>query len=186
MTTGPNQPPPPPDERRPGDGGSGWDAPPPPPPPPPTGQGGPGWTGEPPGPGAGWSGQGQGQGRPGWTGPGWRGGQGGGQGGGMDSRAASGLCYVLTIITGVIFLIVDRRPEVRFHAMQAILFGIAWALVGILRGVLHVFPLDIALWLLWVGGLILWIVLMVQGFQGNHYKLPFIGDIAEQQAGRPS
>jgi uncharacterized membrane protein len=184
MTTGPNQPPPPPDERQPGDGGSGWDAPPPPPPPPPpTGQGGPGWTGEPPGPGAGWSGQGQGQRD--WSGPGepgWR----GGQSGGMDSRAASGLCYVLTIITGVIFLIVDRRPEVRFHAMQAILFGIAWAVVGILRGVLHVFPFDIALWLLWVGGLILWIVLMVQGFQGNHYKLPFIGDIAEQQAGRPS
>jgi uncharacterized membrane protein len=181
MTTGPNQPPPPPDERQPGDGRSGWDAP---PPPPPTGPGGPGWTGEPPGPGAGWSGQGQGQGRPGWSGPG--GPVGGGQGGGMDVRAASGLCYVLTIITGVIFLIVDRRPEVRFHAMQAILFGIAWAVVGILRGVLHVFPLDIALWLLWVGGLILWIVLMVQGFQGNHYKLPFIGDIAEQQAGGSS
>jgi uncharacterized membrane protein len=184
MTTGPNQPPPPPDERQPGHGDSGWDAPPPPPPPPPTGQGGPGWTGEPPGPGSGWTGQGQG--RPSWSGqgePGWRGGQ---SGGGMDSRAASGLCYVLTIITGVIFLIVDRRPEVQFHAWQAILFGIAWAVVGILRGVLHVFPLDIALWLLWVGGLVLWIVLMVQGFQGNHYKLPFIGDIAEQQAGRPS
>jgi uncharacterized membrane protein len=180
MTTGPNQPPPPPDERQPGHGG--WDAP-PPPPPPPTGQGGPGWTGEPPGPGSGWSGQGQGG--PRWSGPGepgWR----GGRSGGMDARAASGLCYALTIITGVIFLIIDRRPEVRFHAMQAILFGIAWAVVGILRGVLHVFPLDLALWLLWLGGLILWIVLMVQGFQGNHYKLPFIGDIAEQQAGRPS
>jgi uncharacterized membrane protein len=157
MTGGPNQPPPPPDERQPGYGGSGWDAPPPPPPPPPAGQGGPGWSGQ------------RGQGT-----------------GGMDIRAASGLCYVLTIITGVIFLIVDRRPEVRFHAMQAVLFGIAWAVVGILRGVLNVFPLNIALWLLWLGGLILWIVLMVQGFQGNHYKLPFIGDLAEQQAGRTS
>jgi uncharacterized membrane protein len=177
MTGGTNQPPPPPDERQPGYGGSGWDSPPPPPPPPPTGQGGPGWTGQEPGPGSGWSGQGQG-------GPGWSGqGQGGG---GMDAKVASGLAYVLTIITGVIFLIIDRRPEVRFHAMQAIIFGIVWLVVGVLRGVLDVFPLNIALWLLWLGGLILWVVLIVQGFQGNHFKLPYIGDLAEQQAGRPS
>ena len=172
MTGGPNQPPPPPpDERQPGYGsGGGWDAPPPPPPPPPPGgQGGPSY---------GQGGPGYGQGGPGWSG---RGGQGGG---GMDARAASGLCYVLTIITGVIFLIIDKRPEVRFHAMQAILFGVAWAVVGILRRVLDVFPLDIAFFLLWLGGLVLWIVLMVRAFQGQHYKLPWIGDIAEQQAGR--
>jgi uncharacterized membrane protein len=175
MTGGTNQPPPPPpDERQPGAGGSGWDAP-PPPPPPPSGQG---WTGEQPGPGYEQGGPGYGQGGPGW------GGQRGQGAGGMDIRAASGLCYVLTIITGVIFLIIDKRPEVRFHAMQAILFGIAWAVVGILRQVLDVFPLNFAWWLLWLGGLILWIVLMVQGFQGNHYKLPWIGDIAEQQAGK--
>jgi uncharacterized membrane protein len=29
-------------------------------------------------------------------------------------------------------------------------------------------------------------VLMVQGFQGNHFKLPYIGDLAEQQAGKTS
>jgi uncharacterized membrane protein len=104
----------------------------------------------------------------------------------MDAKVASGLAYVLTIITGVIFLIIDRRPEVRFHAMQAIIFGIVWLVVGVLRGVLDVFPLNIALWLLWLGGLILWVVLIVQGFQGNHFKLPYIGDLAEQQAGRPS
>ncbi len=161
MTGGTNQPPPPPpDEQQPGYGG-GWDAP-PPPPPPPSGQGGPGYR----------------QGGPGRSGQGRQGTS------GMDVRAASGLCYVLTIITGVIFLIIDKRPEVRFHAMQAILFGIAWAVVGILRRVLDVFPLDVAFFLLWLGGLVLWIVLMVRAFQGQHYKLPWIGDIAEQQAGK--
>ena len=30
-----------------------------------------------------------------------------------------------------------------------------------------------------------WIILMIQGFQGKHFKLPVIGDFAEQQAGRP-
>src|SRR6266540_4923289 len=146
--TGDTTPPPPPDERprAGGPGPTGWDSPPPPPPPPPppTGQGGPGWTGQDPG------------------GPG-RSGQQRGSGSGMDANVASGLAYVLTIITGVIFLVIDRRPEVRFHAMQAIIFGVAWAVVGILRQVLK-----------------------VQGFQGNHFKLPYIGDLAEQQAGRTS
>ncbi len=157
--------PPPPDERNPvgepGPGGSAWDTP---PPPPPTGQGGPGWTG---------------QGGPGRSGP-------QRSGSGMDANVASGLSYVLTIITGVIFLLIDRRPEVRFHAMQAIIFGIAWAVVGILREVLTFFPLNVVLWLAWLAGLVLWVVLMIQGFQGRHFKLPYIGDLAEQQAGRTS
>jgi uncharacterized membrane protein len=163
--------PPPPDERPQagGPGPTGWDSPPPPPPPPPTGQGGPGWTGQDPSPG----------------GPG-RTGQQRGSGSGMDANVASGLAYVLTILTGVIFLVIDRRPEVRFHAMQAIIFGIVWAVVGILRQVLTFFPLNIVLWLAWLAGLVLWVVLMVQGFQGNHFKLPYIGDLAEQQAGRTS
>jgi uncharacterized membrane protein len=183
MTGGTNQPPPPPpDERQPGYGG-GWDAPPPPPPPP----GGEGWTDEQPGPGYGQGGPGYGQGGPGYGqgGPGYGQRGPGGQGSGMDARAASGLCYVLTIVTGVIFLIIDKRPEVRFHAMQAILFGIAWAVVGILRQVVDVFPLNVVWFLLWLGGLVMWVVLMIRAFQGQHYKLPWIGDIAEQQASRP-
>ena len=157
---------------------------PPPPPPPPAGQGGPGWTGQGPGEGPGWSGQGQG---PGWTGQGPGGpGSSGQRGGGLDANVASGLSYVLTIITGAIFLVIDRRPEVRFHAMQAILFGVAWALVGILRGVLTFFPFNLLLWLAWLAGLVLWVVLMIQGFQGKHFKLPYIGDLAERQTGRTS
>jgi uncharacterized membrane protein len=104
----------------------------------------------------------------------------------MDANVASGLSYALTIITGAIFLAVDRRPEVRFHAMQAVMFGVAWAVVAILRQVLDFFPLNLLLWLSWLAGFVLWVVLMVQGFQGNHFKLPYIGDLAERQAGRRS
>ena len=192
MTGGITPPPPPPEERpwsgEAGHGGGGWEAPPPPP------ERGYGWTAEDP------YGSGQGQ-EPGWTGqdphqePGWtsrppgRGGPGWGgrpQRSGMEPNVASGLAYVLTIITGLIFLAVDRRPEVRFHAMQAIFFGIAWAVVGILRRLLDFFPLNLVLWLAWFSGLVFWVVLMVQGFQGNHFKLPYIGDLAEEQAGRRS
>jgi uncharacterized membrane protein len=169
----------PPDDRPPAGGSGGWDNP---PPPPPTGQGGQGWTGESPG----WSGQGQGQGQ-GWSGQGQGGSGWSGQGrSGLDANVAAGLAYTLTILTGAIFLVIDRRPEVRFHAMQAIIFGIAWAVVGILRRVLGFFPFNLVLGLAWFAGLVLWVVLMIQAFQGNHFKLPYIGDLAEQQTGRTS
>jgi uncharacterized membrane protein len=39
---------------------------------------------------------------------------------GLPEHIASGLCYVLIPILGIVFLIVDRRPLVRFHALQSI------------------------------------------------------------------
>ncbi len=136
------------------------DSTPPPPPPPPQPPGG-GWGGPPRG--GGWGGPPQGT-------------------SGLAPNVASGLAYVLTFVTGVLFFMLDRRPEVRFHAMQSILFGLAWLVVSVLRQVVGFFPLDILLFLLYLGGLVAWVVLMVQAFQGNHFKLPYIGDLAEQQA----
>jgi len=102
----------------------------------------------------------------------------------MSENVASGLSYVLTWITGLIFFLVDRRPEVRFHAMQSIAYGVLWTLVAVVRpylpGLIEAL-VSILLFAFFIG----WIVLMIQGFQGRHFKLPVIGDFAEQQAGRP-
>lgn len=38
----------------------------------------------------------------------------------LPEHIASGLCYVLIPILGIVFLIVDRRRLVRFHALQSI------------------------------------------------------------------
>ena len=149
-----------------------WESPgtpppqPPPPPPPPPGQG---WGQQPGGH----------QGSP-------PGGPYGGQtaGSGMAENVASGLSYVLTWLTGLLFLLVDRRPEVRFHAVQSIAYGVLWTLVAVIRPVLPS-PLGALLGLVLFGFFVGWIVLMIQGFQGRHFKLPVLGDFAEQQAGRP-
>ena len=101
---------------------------------------------------------------------------------GLPQNIACGLSYVAVFVTGAIFFVLDQRPEVRFHAMQSILFGAAWVVVGVLRGAIDVFPLDVVLYLLWLAGLVTWVILLIQGFQGRHLKLPFIGDLAEQQA----
>lgn len=89
--------------------------------------------------------------------------------------------YLLGFITGVIFLLVEKQSKfVRFHAMQStVLFG-------------GIFIINIALGFIpilgWLAGLllsltafILWIVCMWKAFQGEMYKAPVVGEIAEKQ-----
>ena len=172
--------------------------PPPPPPPPPGAPPPPGYgqqPGEYPQPGGyqqpGGYGQqpgGYGQQPGGWGQPG-PGGQYPGRpaGSGMTENVASGLSYGLpgiTWLTGLIFFLVDKRPEVRFHAMQAIAYGLLWTLVWVVRPYMPG-PIGALLGLVLFAFFIGWIVLIIQGFQGRHFKLPVLGDFAEQQAGRP-
>jgi uncharacterized membrane protein len=139
-------------------------APPPPPPPPPAG--GPEW------------------GQPG----GYQQQPGGYQqqpaGSGLSENVASGLSYVFGWLTGLIFYLIDKRPEVRFHAMQSIVFAVVAMLVGWIRLFTSGFIAGL-LWLVSVVFFFTWIFLMIQAFQGKHFKLPVIGDFAEQQA-RPT
>jgi uncharacterized membrane protein len=162
----PGEPPPPPPPQ-----GGTWDPGPsstPPPPPPPVGD-------------QGWGQQGQYGQQPGGQYPG---GQYPAAGSGMAENVASGLSYVLTWITGLIFILVDKRPEVRFHAMQSIAYGVLWTLIAIVRPYVPG-PIGALLGIVLFAFFIGWIILMIQGFQGRHFKLPVIGDFAEQQAGRP-
>ena len=178
------QPPPayPPADNPPGSDAPRWESPGTPPPPPPAGD--QGWGYQQPG---GYQQQPGGYQQPGY--PQQPGGQYPGQypgqpASGMGENVASGLSYVLTWLTGLIFYFVDKRPEVRFHAMQSIAYGVIWTLVGVVGPRLPG-PLDLLFSLVWVAFLIGWVVLLIQGFQGKHFKLPVIGDFAEQQANQP-
>lgn len=157
-------------------------APPPPPPPP---AGGPEW-GEPGGyqgqPG--YQPQSYQQPPPGYPPPPPPGYQPQPAGSGLSENVASGLSYVFGWLTGLIFYLIDKRPEVRFHAMQSIVFAVVAMLVGWIRLFTSGF-LATLLWLVSVVFFFTWIFVMIQAFQGRHFKLPVIGDFAEQQA-RPS
>jgi uncharacterized membrane protein len=182
----------PPPERPPADNpptadAPGWESPGTPPPPPPQGGAWDPGAAPPPPPPPGGQGWGQPGGYPQQPGgyPQQPGGQYPGQPvSGMAENVASGLSYVLTWLTGLIFFLVDKRPEVRFHAMQAIAYGVLWTLVGVVGPRLPG-PLAVLFSLVWVAFLIGWVVLLVQGFQGRHFKLPVLGDFAEQQATPP-
>ena len=114
--------------------------------------------------------------------------------GGMADNVAGMLAYI-TIIPAIIFLVVEpynKSRFVRFHAWQNIFFHAAWIVLWIalmiLSAVLAFIPIlgHLVGFLLWmalaVGGVVIWIVLLLKANQGQMYKLPVIGDLAEKQA----
>jgi uncharacterized membrane protein len=103
---------------------------------------------------------------------------------GLSDTAAGALAYV-TIIPAIIFLLVEpynRNSFVRFHSWQSIFFGIAFFAV---HTILTVIPVVgwIIIPFVSVAFLIVWIIVLLKALKGERYKLPFIGNIAEKQAG---
>lgn len=92
------------------------------------------------------------------------------------------LTYVLGFITGIIFLLIDKNKFVRFHAMQSTITFLGLMILGWI--VASIPGLSIVNSLINLLSFVLWIVLMVKAYQGVYFKLPYIGDIAERQAGK--
>ena len=99
---------------------------------------------------------------------------------GMDQNVAGLLCYVAGWITGLIFFLIEKENRfVRFHAMQSIITFGGLTVLSIALGMIPFINL-VVLPILGILQLILWIVLMVKAYQGQLFKLPMIGDIAEK------
>ena len=102
---------------------------------------------------------------------------------GLEENLAGALTYALGWITGLFFLLTEPKNSfVRFHALQSIfVFGalsIAWfvsmsiVFVGWFFAFIVIPPLSAVLWLL----------LMFKAYQGERYKVPVAGDMAEQRS----
>jgi uncharacterized membrane protein len=100
---------------------------------------------------------------------------------GLQPNVAGLLCYLVGFVTGIVFLIIEKENKfVRFHAMQSvILFGFLF----VLQIVLSFIPFIgwILMPIVGIAGLILWILLMFKAYNGETYKLPVVGDMAEKQ-----
>lgn len=97
---------------------------------------------------------------------------------GLNKNTAAALSYVLGPITGVIFLVLEKDPYVRFHAMQSIvtfvgLFILDWVLV---------LTVILALLVPLVGilGFVLWLLLIYKAWQGEEWEVPVFGKVARQ------
>ena len=102
---------------------------------------------------------------------------------GLQPNLAALFAYVLGLITGIIFFVIEKENKfVKFHAMQAICFSVAMIIVGC---ILMFIPILgwIALMLLQFVVLAFWIICMIKAYQGQWYKLPIVGEIAAKQVG---
>lgn len=124
--------------------------------------------------------------------------------GGLDPKVAAALSYIW--IVGLIFFFIEKENRfVRFHALQSIMFGIANTVILTVLAILAViltFAFGIGgalvggglgtlvqmlvwlIWLLfWLISLVLFIGLIyaaVKAYQGQKFKLPIIGNMAEK------
>jgi uncharacterized membrane protein len=100
----------------------------------------------------------------------------------MDSNVAGALAYAMGWVTGLAFLLAERDNRfVRFHALQStIAFGalsVAWMVslsipfFGWLFAFVVIPPVSVVLWL----------IMMLKAYQGQLYKLPVVGEMAEQR-----
>jgi uncharacterized membrane protein len=109
---------------------------------------------------------------------------------GIDTRLASVLSYSVWWVTGVLFLILERRDRcVRFHAAQAVvLFGglsLVLALLGASSAVALVvssqsYQLIRAVGdAVWVAGAVLWLVLVLRAWRGETWRVPLVATLAD-------
>ena len=112
---------------------------------------------------------------------------------GLDPKLAGLLCYILGIITGLIFFLIEKSNDVvRFHAAQSILFSgsmiVLWIVLMILQFVVMAISFSlgsifsILTMLLGLGVFVVWVVLLIKGYSGTKWKLPILGDMAERMS----
>ncbi len=113
----------------------------------------------------------------------------------LPVNIAGALAY-FSFVPAIVFLFVDpyrKNRFVRFHSIQCLLFsGVVIVLAAVLRlaglgviliprlGPLVVAVVDVVVAL---GAVLLWNVLVVKAFQGEMFKLPALGEFAEQHSG---
>lgn len=109
--------------------------------------------------------------------------------GGLTDNVAGLLAYLA--IPAIIFLVLEpynKNRFIRFHSFQSlILFGGAIVVQIALSILAAIIPFFIILtiplhFIVGLGTFILGIILLLKAYQGQMYKLPVIGDIAEKQA----
>ena len=105
-------------------------------------------------------------------------------GSGFEPHVAAAVAYAAGLISGLILLVIEKDDRfVRFHAMQSTL---TFSGVLVAHLVLTGLPLvgRLLYWPFIVGVTMLWLFLMTQAFMGKVYKLPYVGDLAEQELAR--
>ena len=121
---------------------------------------------------------------------------------GLDANVVAGLCYVgnlvcaLGLILSIVTIVTDKTNKLaRFHAFQSlflsvlgfVLFILYWilAIIGaLLDRAMGLYIFSVLLWfllcLVWLILFIGMVIAAIKAFQGQIFKLPIIGNLADK------
>ena len=121
---------------------------------------------------------------------------------GLDGNLAAALGYPIGILGLINFIIEKQNKFVKFHGIQSVLYSVAFTIlffviwiamfiIGIIFSTISnalgmlvwsLFGLlAFAVFIVWIGGLLFF---AYKAYQGQMFKLPFIGNMAENLANK--
>ena len=122
---------------------------------------------------------------------------------GLDENVAALLSYVVGWITGLIFFMIEKDSRlVRFHAMQSLILSgggmviiialwififVASLIVGQISGLLSFLLTTVLGLVAGVAGLAILIgaiISLIKAYQGQYFKLPVVGNLAEKYSAK--
>jgi uncharacterized membrane protein len=96
---------------------------------------------------------------------------------GLDENVAGFFCYLLGFITGIVFLVVEKKSSfVKFHAKQSTITFLILLVISLILGWIPIIG-----FLVLILSLVLWLLLMVKALRGERYMLPIVGKMAEEK-----
>jgi uncharacterized membrane protein len=101
---------------------------------------------------------------------------------GFDANVAAALAYALGWITGILFLLTEPDNKfVRFHAMQSTIVFAALSVLCLLLQMVPLLGMLVTVFLVVPASAVLWLLLMFKAYQGERFKLPVAGEMAEER-----
>ncbi len=121
---------------------------------------------------------------------------------GLDANITAALGYIIGILAIVLFFIEKENRFVRFHAIQSVIYIVATVVLIIVLSILSTIitlvfaSIDSSLafvgmlfylliLVVWLGFFIGLILAAVKAYQGQMFKLPVVGNMAEKIANKP-
>lgn len=111
---------------------------------------------------------------------------------GLSDNAAGAIAYI-TFVPAIVFLVLppyNASPYVRFHSWQSILLNAAAIVISVVLSLVLAFFMVFGAFfllaitrLIWLAWFVLWLICVLKALNGQRFKLPIIGDLAEKQAG---
>lgn len=105
-----------------------------------------------------------------------------------NEKMMGAVAYLGWWVTGLVLIFTEKKNSfIRFHAMQSVVLFGGITLLFVIFGIVPIIGWIIGIIIspiIWMAAFVLWLVLMWKAYNGEKYKLPYLGDIAEKQLER--